>query len=282
MLRHQLANCRAFLTSWEDANLAPGAFYEGAGYQTDQQHLNWALVTVPGACILTDSRYNVAYWNLHERDFRLESDRNGAVRFEVDRKPLGFYHFSGYAINDPLRLSRHDGRHSVYNLPAVAEILSWYSEQIFACPTAGLLNEPYRFDRFANGFQPNRFVRELLKKFTAYTSGFEPQTQAGADGLCAFLMDPLPATGSMLPLIAAEIYETRPDLQHVFPDAHTAISPSGFWRWFCRHAGTEYSIQFLVDRFRRTLSSDSVAGFSQQAATALGNAIGCGFSGRIG
>jgi glycosyltransferase involved in cell wall biosynthesis len=225
---------------------------------------------MPGVCILRDSRYNVAYWNLHERDLRLESADNGALQFEVDRKPLGCFHFSGYDVNDPLRISRHDGRHSVYNFPAVAEILNWYSEQILACPTSGLLNEPYRFDRLANGFQPNRFVRELLKKYRAYTPGFDPQTQTGADGLCAFLMDPLPATGSMLPLVAAEIYENRPDLQHVFPGAHTAISPSGFWCWFCRHAGTEYSIQFLVDRFRRALISDSVAGFSQKVAAALG------------
>jgi hypothetical protein len=41
-----LSRSEAFLSFWEDANLAPGAFYRDAGYQTDQQHLNWALVTV--------------------------------------------------------------------------------------------------------------------------------------------------------------------------------------------------------------------------------------------
>jgi glycosyltransferase involved in cell wall biosynthesis len=267
----RLANCRTFLTFWEDANLAPGAFYEGAGYQTDQQHLNWALVTVPNACVLRESRYNVAFWNLHDRDFRLELVQNRELQFEVDRKPLGFFHFSGYDVNEPLRLSRHDGRHSVYDLPAVAEILNWYSEQIFVSSAAGLMNEPYRFDRFANGFQPNRFVRELLKKYESYAPKCDSQTQAGADSLCAFLMDPLPATGSMLPLVAAEIYESRPDLQHAFPGAHSMISPSGFWHWICRHAGVEFGIQFLVDHFRRALISDSVAGFSKTAANALGN-----------
>lgn len=69
----QLAQCRDFLQLWEEMNFAPGAFYNEAGYQTDQQHLNWALITVPGACVLRNSRYNVAYWNLHERDLRLAS-----------------------------------------------------------------------------------------------------------------------------------------------------------------------------------------------------------------
>jgi glycosyltransferase involved in cell wall biosynthesis len=266
----RLAECQEFLALWDEANFAPGAFYEAAGYQTDQQNLNWALVTVPGAGVLRETRYNVAYWNLHDRDFRFQSAGSRQCQFQVSQRPLGFFHFSGYDIYERLRLSRHDGRHSVYNLPAVAEILNWYSDQILSCSSAALLHEPYRFERLANGFQMNRFVRELLKKFEAYMPKFDCQTVAGADGLCAFLMDPLPATGSMLPLVAAAIYEARPDLQRAFPGAHTASSPAGYWRWFCRHAGTEYDIQFLIDLFRRTLISDSVAGFSQNVAAALG------------
>ena len=67
--------------SWLDAvnswrfgrrrTLRRAPFMKEPGYQTDQQHLNWALVTVPGACVLRESRYNVAYWNLHDRDLRV-------------------------------------------------------------------------------------------------------------------------------------------------------------------------------------------------------------------
>lgn len=265
------ANCGEFLAFWMDANLSPGAFYEGAGYQTDQQHLNWALVTMPGACVLRETRYNVAYWNLHERDFRSGGNSCGPTRFEVDRKSLGFFHFSGYDVQDRFRLSRHDGRHSVYNLPAVAEILDWYSDQILSGPGAHRLNDTYRFDRLGNGFRLTRFVRELLKKYDSVIPKFDADTEQGADDLCAFLMDPLPATGSMLPFVAAEIYNGRPDLQGAFPGAHTATSPSGFWRWFCRHAGKEYDIQVLIDRFRRTMASDSIGKFAQQVSDLLGN-----------
>ena len=84
-------------------------------------------------------------------------------------------------------------------------------------------------------------------------------------------MDPLPAARSMLPLIAAEIYEARPDLQQVFPGAHTAVSPEGFLRWFCRHSGTDFDIQFLVDHFRRSLTSDSLRGFVEDVLATLGD-----------
>ena len=181
----RLAQCSDFLMFWEEANLAPGAFYDGAGSQTDQQHLNWALVTVAGACVLRETRYNVAYWNLHERDLRLASTKGADTQFEVDGKPLGFFHFSGYDVHDRLRISSHDGRHSVYNFPAVAEILNWYSDEVLASPTASLLHEPYRFDRLSNGLPLNRFVRQILKKYEAYIPKFESQTLEGANGLSA-------------------------------------------------------------------------------------------------
>jgi glycosyltransferase involved in cell wall biosynthesis len=267
----RLAQCKEFLTLWENMNFAPGTFYDGAGSQTDQQHLNWALVAVSGAYVLRDIRYNVAYWNLHERDLRLASSEDGRPHFEVDGRPLGFFHFSGYDIHDRLRLSAHDGRHSVYNFPAAAEILNWYSDQILACRTTNYRYEPYRFDQLANGFLLNRFVRQILKKYEIYIPRFDSQTLEGADGLSAFLMDPLPATRSMLPLIAAEIYEARPDLQHVYPGAHTAMSPEGFLLWFCHHAGADFGIQFLIDHFRRSLTSDSLRGITEVILAVLGD-----------
>jgi glycosyltransferase involved in cell wall biosynthesis len=266
-LQYSWPNAVSFLTFWEEANFAPGAFHDTAGYQTDQQHLNWALVTVPDAAVLRDSRYNVAYWNLHERDFRFE--KHEKQPFRVDGRPLGFFHFSGYDVQDQLELSVHDNRHSVYNLPSVAEILHWYSGRILSCPTVRMIHESYRFDRLANGFALNKLIRGLLKEFEVYFPRFDAQTQEGADQLCAFLMDPLPARGSLLPLVAAQIYETRPDLRNTFPGAHLEPPPSPFWRWFCRHAGVEHEIQFLVNRFRRVLMSDSVVEFSAHLAAIL-------------
>ena len=42
-----LRETQQFLNFWEGAVLAPGAFFDEAGYQTDQQYLNWAMVNVP-------------------------------------------------------------------------------------------------------------------------------------------------------------------------------------------------------------------------------------------
>jgi glycosyltransferase involved in cell wall biosynthesis len=260
----QLTHCREFLRFWHDSNVAPGSFYNAAGGQTDQQYLNWALILLDRACILRDRSYNVAYWNLHDRQLRLIISEGGESRLEVDGGPLTCFHFSGYDLNDRLTLSRHDNRYSVYTLPAVAFILSWYSELLLAGPLAHTSSWPYGFDQLANGFALTPFIRDVLKKYEAYIPRFDGRIANEADQLCAFLMTPLPATGSLLPLVAAEVYDHRPDLAQAWPSAHIAETPNGYWRWFCRYGGPEFHVDLLITRFRRCLTSDSLIGFAEE------------------
>ena len=266
----RLQECGDFLSKWHQYNTSAGAFFVQTGYQTDQQYLNWALMMVPDTLLLRNTRYNVAYWNLHDRNLRVDYSETGQPIFSVDHQPLAFFHFSGYNINDRLTLSRHDGRCIVYDIPAVAEILNWFSDAVLSTPTVRLLDEDYAFDRWANGFTSNRFIREVLKRYEPYLPHLDIRTAEGADQLCAILMDPLPATGSMLPLVSAEIYNQRPDLQGAFPKAHTDCDVIGFWFWFCRHAGREFNIDFLINNFRRILLSNSLIFLVDSVATALG------------
>ena len=268
------SNCTEFLAFWERSNLGPGTFYNQAGGQTDQQYFNWAPLMVDRFLMLKDRAYNVAYWNLHERGLRSTALDGDAQGWTVDGHPLVFFHFSGYNPRDTLALSRHDGRYVVYNMPAVADILAWYSEQLFSCDYVSQSVIQYRFDRLANGIRLNSYLREILKKYEAYTPKFNAQSINGADRLCAFLMTPLPATGSLLPLLAAEIYEARPDLRSGFPNAHTAALHSHrYWTWFLENAGKEYDLQDIISRFRQILVSDALVGFSRDVEQLL-NGLG--------
>ena len=255
-----LTRCTSFLAFWREANLKH-AWANGEGRQTDQQFLNWALVTGHNVHVLQDKTYNVAYWNLHERSLRQIAPLGDALVFEVEGKPLTFFHFSGFDPHDTLRLSRHDHRYSVYTLPSIALILEWYSGQVFSGSLSYLLNEPYAFDVLGNGIRLTSMLRNILKRYDSYLQHVDTTTVEGADALCAALMTPLPATGSRLPLIAAEIYEARPDLQEGYPNAHVDLQPHGFSQWFLHHAGGEYQIEPLIAKFRRVLDSDSLAGF---------------------
>ncbi len=267
-IRLRTAGSREFLRFWRDANLHH-AWSAGEGRQTDQQFLNWALVKCEKVHVLRDRSYNVAYWNLHERSLRQTAPDGGAPAFTVDGQPLAFYHFSGYDPDDSLRLSSHDHRYSIYTLPSVALILEWYSRRLLSSRFAEAAHEGYRFDVLANGVRLTRFLRDILGRYEMYFSRFDGTTARGAEALCAFLMTPLPATGSRLPLLAAVIYESRPDFQNGYPDAHTDLSPAGFCRWFYQHGSAEYAIEPLIARFRRTLDSDSLAGFATEVEALL-------------
>lgn len=261
----RLTPCLPFLDFWEMCNLSVGAFFGSAGGQTDQQYFNWALILVSRHTVLRDTAYNVAYWNLHDRSFR-HIEANG---WEVDGKPLVFFHFSGYDVDDIFRLSKHDGRYSVYNMPSVARILAWYTETVKSMPAYRYRATAYGYDILANGVRVTALIRGILKKYETYAPRFDARSDEGAFALCTWLMTPLAAAGSTLPLIAAEIYDRRPDLHHGFPHAHSIAFPEGYWRWFCRHAGREYDIHPLIDRFRRALISDSMVGFAESVGAVL-------------
>jgi glycosyltransferase involved in cell wall biosynthesis len=261
-----LANTQNFLKTWEQMNFAPGAFYAPTGWQTDQQHLNWALVSDCRTAVFRDTAYNVAYWNLHERSLRWDALDGGLNSWSVDGRPLVCFHFSGFDPTDPLRLSRHDQRYSIYNLPSVAALLEWYAGALFEAEFGKFFAIPYRFDFLPNGIYLSDFLRTVLKKYEAYFEKFDTRDPAGADALCRALMSPLPATGSLLPLIGAEIFDARPDLQSAFVGSHT--SPERLWFWLSRHTG-EFGAEALIDCFRRVLASDSLVGFGEVMAEKL-------------
>src|SRR6202050_1003233 len=116
-----LDRCSDFLDFWARSNFSVGAFYGPAGGQTDQQYLNWAVILQEDIYILRDPSYNVAYWNLHDRDVRTGDEPMPVIK--VNGHPLVIFHFSGFDIYNPVKISKHDHRYSVYNLPFIASIL---------------------------------------------------------------------------------------------------------------------------------------------------------------
>ena len=264
------ANCSDFLAMWETANFAPGTFYADAGGQTDQQFFNWSLLLADRVHVLKDRAYNVAYWNMHERGLRLNELDDAGFGWTVDGKPLVFFHFSGYNPLDALSLSKHDGRYVVYNMPAVAAILAWYSDQLSDAGYFAWSIVPYKFDEMANGVKFNSFLRTLLKKYEQYIPRYNVQDVEEADELCRFLMSPLPATGSLLPFVAAEIYSARKDLQAAFPNSdYVPLYRNSYYVWFLEHAGREHGVGDLIAGFRRVLLSDPLVALTQDVRKAL-------------
>jgi glycosyltransferase involved in cell wall biosynthesis len=112
--------------------------------------------------ILRDSSYNVAYWNLADRDVAWTGDG-----YEVDGRPLRFFHFSGYDPAQPWRLSKHqqdDPRILLSERPGVARLCHDYAEHLREAGWGTLARTPYRWDVLDNGIPLDRRLRRLYRR----------------------------------------------------------------------------------------------------------------------
>ena len=77
--------------------------------------------------VLVDSYpgYNVAYWNLHERQV---TQTNG--QYFINNQPLVFFHFSGYGLNKPNEVSKYQNRSTFDNRPDIVPLFRYYAQQL--------------------------------------------------------------------------------------------------------------------------------------------------------
>ena len=79
------------------------------GHFTDQIWINFVPLYFEKVFILRDLGYNVAYWNLHERDLT-QKDGVCVVSNQKACSPLIFFHFSGYNPMQPDVFSKYQTR----------------------------------------------------------------------------------------------------------------------------------------------------------------------------
>jgi glycosyltransferase involved in cell wall biosynthesis len=193
---------------------------------------------VPGmfdSTIVRDPRFNVAYWNLHER----EVDWNGK-RYEVEGRPLGFFHFSGYSPQARHVLSRHQierPRILLSENPVLGKLFGEYGDALEESGAGKTKTAApgYGLDRAINGLRLDKHIRKLylerLLEWEAARTGatpdepppdpFEPQ---GASDLVGWLNSIAPSRvgPSRLTLYQATLYAFSPDLHSKFPDPQGA------------------------------------------------------------
>jgi hypothetical protein len=124
-----------------------------SGMFVDQKWLNLAPAYWPSLHILRHQGYNVAYWNLHERQV---SGRlvNGNV-------PLIFYHFSGILINDLNRISKYQNRFVLSTRTDLVELYENYREMLIIHDHEGYRSARYKYGYFDDGTAIGPVARKL-------------------------------------------------------------------------------------------------------------------------
>ena len=197
---------------------------------TDQRWIDF-VPSYYSFSVIRDYGYNVAYWNLHEREIaKVDSG------YYVNKNPLRFFHFSGYKPNKPWLLSSHVAdtpRVVMYDHPLVKEIADRYGTQ--ACEFGWGTNEslPYGYLNFIDGLRLTPEIRRRYRTdLIAALQGdlnLPPLPTESAEEILVWLNRQIPESGR-LNVSLFDVWKGRSDLQLAFPLATSTDAP-GVFKW---------------------------------------------------
>lgn len=198
------------------------------GLFVDQKFAEFLPSFVGPCTVLRHPGYNAAYWNLCQRDIRVDDDQ-----WTADGQPLVFFHFSGVSLDRPDQLSSHQDRLCLDDLDAVRSLLDRYLSSLKGAGQARFAQLPYAYGSFPSGERVPKPVRRYFRAQRLLgqpIATFSPQK--------AVLNAPVPGSDPRLTRFMAETLALRPDLTDVF-DTLTKPGRIGFERWFHEHAVAE-------------------------------------------
>ena len=136
------------------------------GYFVDQRYCDLAPCFIPNLVSLTHPGYNLAYWNLAQRQVRFTGDV-----YVVNDLPLYFVHFSGISQADPDRFSKYQNRYRRKDLGDLIPLYDEYLEKLKNNDNQdgkSYSKMPYGYDYFKNG---GKIVPALRRQYVAARDG---------------------------------------------------------------------------------------------------------------
>ena len=141
------ANGNALIDWWKERMIDKGYERPKDGLNSDQNWLNFAPLYFDKVKIIKHAGFNAAYWNLHERTI---SKKNNI--FFANEEPLIFFHYSGYSMQHPDEISKHQQRFSIKDNPALAEIFQIYHDTMKKNGQEKLQNLPCYYKKSSSSF----------------------------------------------------------------------------------------------------------------------------------
>ena len=151
---------KAFLDWWHN-RLMKYCYDDLARYMfCDQPWVSYGPVLFEGFHILKHRGYNVANWNLFEREFSKDND----MVFINKKEKLKFFHFSHYVFSEPYRISKNQRRHKIEDLPTLKLLIDDYQQQLIANNhefVSGVISS------YQLNYEKHKRKRELAEKILA-------------------------------------------------------------------------------------------------------------------
>jgi glycosyltransferase involved in cell wall biosynthesis len=209
------------------------------GYYLDQRWLDLVPGMFGEVQILRDPGYNVAYWNLGQRQLSCTDGK-----YLVNGEPLYFYHFSGLRLDNKDAISDRQDRYVLHDFPCLAELFDDYETELLAAGEVEVANWPYAFDSFANGVPIPPLVREIYRLMGRRREDFGDPFAVEAGGYYEWLNAPAIGTATTPPLLtslAYEVYRRRADLHVRYPQV-ARRDRAAFAAWLAKHGEEDFCL----------------------------------------
>jgi len=118
-------NAVEFISWWKERLSDQGYNNVCEGMMVDQLWLNLVPLFFKQVLILEHPGCNIAYWNMYERQL-VKQENN----YLVNNLPLIFFHFSGYRLENPGKISIHQNRFSLSDNSALKELIAAYHRSL--------------------------------------------------------------------------------------------------------------------------------------------------------
>ena len=214
------------------------------GLFVDQRWVDLVPGLFRGVTISREPGFDVAYWNIKQRP--IVRTPGG---YQVNGRPLFFFHFSGFDPSDPDQLSRFQNRVRLAELGDVRELVMEYRDDLLAQGYSRSKTWPYAFGSFENGLSVPDMGRSLHHEAPEVMSRIE--NPFSEEGFRAFLevwnqpigdVDGEPAGVTR---IAYRIYRTRADVQAAMPDI-LGGDLIRFMEWVLSFGSTEHGLHDVL------------------------------------
>ncbi|MCA6216845.1 hypothetical protein KGA65_09870 [Ideonella sp. B7] len=168
------SDAKNLLDWWERRCLQLAYNDQPSGLFVDQKWMDFAPSLCPNVLVLREKTFNVAYWNLHERQVQIQAGKPF-----VDGTPLVFFHFSGLPPIGDDRISKYQTRFTLSGRPDVAPMFVHYRDTLAANGHEQYLKLPYGFARFSDGTPISSLARRVLIDHPAFVNAADPFEASG-------------------------------------------------------------------------------------------------------
>jgi glycosyltransferase involved in cell wall biosynthesis/lipopolysaccharide biosynthesis glycosyltransferase len=206
-------NTRNFLDWWNKHITNQGYSDPKSGLFTDQKWMDLVPVIFENTFVIKHLGYNIAYWNLGQRNIEIKDDK-----IYCNSKPVYFFHFSGFSPENIERVSKHQNRFSLSDIENARPLFEMYRDLLIENGYLEIKKLKCKFDYFDNGVKIPQFARNIYRNLKNRKKFGNPFQTSSSHSFFEFLNQSIDNKKPIISNFWYQAYLDRDDLKKAFPD----------------------------------------------------------------